>query len=260
MPKPLQKSLQDYISKIKKRKTYSRKFRVPSRILSSSSKRKILRACKHPKTRSIAVVDAAATLADIDKFMFENFNSLYLEEDEEDDKKQKIQGNHRGLSSPGKVLLNEKTGTILLESPRFTDPPPDLCGSHRFFVGSSSSGSLITKSSTIASDDKGSSSATTAVGKMGADDFITILKYSPSPYNDFRNSMEELAEARLNDRGRVDWEFMEELLFCYLDLNEKKSYKYILSAFVDLVVVLREKSGGVSVKSRRGPSVGDRRK
>lgn len=106
MPKPLQKSLQDYISKIKKRKTYSRKFRVPSRILLSSSKRKILRACKHPKTRSIAVGDAAATLADIDKFMFENFNSLYLEDDDEDGKKQKIQGNDRGLSSPGKVLLN----------------------------------------------------------------------------------------------------------------------------------------------------------
>ncbi|XP_058192456.1 transcription repressor OFP14-like [Rhododendron vialii] len=257
MPKPLQKSLQDYISKIKKRKTYSRKFRVPSRILSYSSKRKILRACKHPKTRSIAVDDAAATLADIDKFMFENFNSLYLEDDEEDDKKQKIQENDRGLSSPD---YEEKIGTILLESPRFTDPPPDLCGSHRFFVGSTSSSSLITKSSTIASDDKGSSSATTAVGKMGADDFITILKYSPSPYNDFRNSMEEMIEARLNDRGRVDWEFMEELLFCYLDLNEKKSYKYILSAFVDLVVVLREKSGRVPVKSRRGPSAGDRRK
>lgn len=72
--------------------------------------------------------------------------------------------------------------------------------------------------------------------------------------------MEEMVEARLNDRGRVDWEFMEELLFCYLDLNEKKSYKYILSAFVDLIVVLREKSGRVSEKSRRGPSVGDRRK
>ncbi|KAF7124913.1 hypothetical protein RHSIM_Rhsim12G0198400 [Rhododendron simsii] len=228
-----------------------------ARILSSSSKRKILRACKHPKTRSIAVGDVAATLADIDKFMFENFNSLYLEDDKEDDKKQKIQENDRGLSSPDD---EEKAGTILLESPRFTDPPPDLCGSHRFFVGSSSSSSLITKSSTIASDDKGSSSATTAVRKMGADDFITILKYSPSPYSDFRNSMEEMAEARLNDRGRVDWEFMEELLFCYLDLNEKKWYKYILSAFVDLIVVLREKSGRVSEKSRRGPSVRDRRK
>ncbi|KAF7123669.1 hypothetical protein RHSIM_Rhsim12G0198200 [Rhododendron simsii] len=99
-----------------------------------------------------------------------------------------------------------------------------------------SSGSLITKSSTIASDDKGSSSATTAISKMGADDFITILKYSLSRYNGFKNSMEEMIEAGLNDRGRVDWEFLEVLLFCYLDLNEKKSYKYILSAFVDLII------------------------
>ncbi|KAG5523413.1 hypothetical protein RHGRI_035276 [Rhododendron griersonianum] len=66
--------------------------------------------------------------------------------------------------------------------------------------------------------------------------------------------MEEMIEARLNDRGRVDWEFMEELLFCYLDLNEKKSYKRILSAFVNLFAVLQEKSGGVPVILRRGPS------
>ncbi|KAF7124663.1 hypothetical protein RHSIM_Rhsim12G0198100 [Rhododendron simsii] len=103
-------------------------------------------------------------------------------------------------------------------------------------------------------------SATTAVSKMGADDFITILKYSPSLHSDFRNSMEEMIEARLNDRGRVDWEFMEELLFCYLDLNEKKSCKRILSNFVNLIVVLREKSGRVPVISQRGPSAGDRRK
>lgn len=106
MQKPLQKSFQDYISKIKKRKTYSHKFSVPSKILLSSSKRKILRACKHPKTRSVAVEDVAATLADVDQFLFDNFKSLFLEDDDEDDKKKKIQENDRGLSSPGEVLLN----------------------------------------------------------------------------------------------------------------------------------------------------------
>lgn len=85
---------------------------------------------------------------------------------------------------------------------------------------------------------------------LNADDFITLVTYSPSPYDDFRQSMQEMMEARLNDQGKINWEFMEELLFCYLDLNDKKSYKYILSAFVDQIVVLRENSGRVPAISR----------
>ncbi|CAI9779969.1 unnamed protein product [Fraxinus pennsylvanica] len=79
--------------------------------------------------------------------------------------------------------------------------------------------------------------------KIGPEDFFTVLTYSPSPYDDFRQSMHEMIQARLENNGKVDWEFMEELLFCYLNVNAKKSYRYILSAFVDLVLVLRENCG-----------------
>ncbi|XP_027184179.1 zinc-finger homeodomain protein 2-like [Coffea eugenioides] len=47
---------------------------------------------------------------------------------------------------------------------------------------------------------------------------------------------------------------MEELLFCYLNLNDKKSYRFILRAFVDLIVVLRENSSGAPAKSRSARS------
>ena len=87
---------------------------------------------------------------------------------------------------------------------------------------------------------------------MNPDDFIAVLKYSPSPYEEFRDSMQEMIEARLEYNGRVGWEFMEELLFCYLNLNDKKCYKYVLSAFVDLIVVLRENSGRIPARSRSG--------
>ncbi|KAM3267704.1 hypothetical protein P3S67_032122 [Capsicum chacoense] len=107
------------------------------------------------------------------------------------------------------------------------------------------------------SDDTGSTSAittttttTTNETVLNPDDFITLVTYSPSPYDDFRQSMQEMMEARLNDQGKINWEFMEELLFCYLNLNDKKSYKYILSAFVDQVIVLRENSGRVPAISR----------
>lgn len=86
MPKKLQKSLQDYLSKIKKP---TPQLQFPNPQTFSSSKSWILSGCKHPKTLSFAIdrkqvhgvgnnEDAAATLADIDRFLFENFRSLYL--------------------------------------------------------------------------------------------------------------------------------------------------------------------------------------
>lgn len=41
-----------------------------------------------------------------------------------------------------------------------------------------------------------------------------------------------MMEARLNDQGKINWEFMEELLFCYLNLNDKKSYKYMVHLWI----------------------------
>lgn len=114
---------------------------------------------------------------------------------------------------------------------------------------------VAARASMTISDDTGSTSAITTTNTtnetvLNPDDFITLVTYSPSPYDDFRQSMQEMMEARLNDQGKINWEFMEELLFCYLNLNDKKSYKYILSAFVDQVIVLRENSGRVPAISR----------
>ncbi|PSR96117.1 Transcription repressor like [Actinidia chinensis var. chinensis] len=261
MPKPLPKSLQDYLSKIKKKQKNSH-INFRSRILSSSGG--ILRGCKHPKTPSLAFDsnskeaasnDAAATLADIDRFLFENFRSLYLNADEEEIKKCD-KDDHEG-----------KTCEVSFEFPGFVDPPSSLCGAHRFFVGPSSSSSLVKESRTSATtaEDTNSTSTITAISDVakqvtGPDDFIAVFTYSPSPYDDFKHSMEGMIAARMHQNGKVDWEFMEELLFCYMDLNDKKSYKHILSAFVDLIVVLRENSSKVPMRSRRNRLVGDRRK
>jgi uncharacterized protein (TIGR01568 family) len=78
------------------------------------------------------------------------------------------------------------------------------------------------------------------------DNCVALLSYSPSPYDDFRRSMQELVESKYgkleNNHRKIDWDFMEEILFCYLNLNEKKSHKFILSAFVDLITVMRRNS------------------
>lgn len=226
MPKQIQKSLQDCLSKLK----------LPNKQIQFP-----LSGCKHVRTTSFAATGKEAkendgvTLSDIDRFLFENFKSLYQEECEEG-------------------IMRKKT-PFLFDSPRLLEPPPpeNLCGSARFFVESGSSSSRITdepfsasaSASASATNDSSTPSeeAPEADGSLAPEDFIALLTYSPSPYDDFRRSMQEMVEVRVEHNGKVDWAFLEELLFCYLDLNNKKSYRYILRAFVDVIVVLRESSG-----------------
>ncbi|KAJ6947322.1 transcription repressor OFP14 [Populus alba x Populus x berolinensis] len=247
MPKKLQKSLQDYIYKIK---NPTQNIQLSSNSF-SNSKNWILRGCKHPRTLSFAVAGnqnksrdeedeekgGAATLSDVDRFLFENFRSLYINDDDGNSQKESDRRSRGGDQAPS---MNE----ILIDSPRYIDPPLDLCGSHRFFMErGSSSGSLVEEArSRIASNDPKQVRL--------PDDCIAVLTYSPSPYDDFRRSMQEMVEEKLQNNGKVDWDFMEELLLCYLNLNEKTSHKFILSAFVDLVVGLRKNPDKVPVRSR----------
>uniref|UniRef100_A0A2N9I2D2 Transcription repressor n=1 Tax=Fagus sylvatica TaxID=28930 RepID=A0A2N9I2D2_FAGSY len=236
MPKKLQKSLHDYLTKMKKPTPH---IQFPSNSF-SSSKNWILSGCKHPKTLSFAIDSnqdkaginddddddddddnddhddnnkGAATLSDIDRFLLENFKSLYINEHEDVDN-------------------NGKRGKEKHEA--------------RMSVSTTSEdvGSTSTSTSTTQND------RTKGKGVMLPDDSIAVLAYSPSPYDDFRRSMQEIVEARMRNHGKVDWDFMEELLFCYLNLNEKKSYRYILSAFVDLIIVLRQNSDRIPERSR----------
>ncbi|KAK4413876.1 Transcription repressor OFP14 [Sesamum alatum] len=145
----------------------------------------------------------------------------------------------------GEAARTSETTSSLSKSPRFLDPsPPEkLRGSPRFFVASGSSSSLITdeacSSSASAADDSSTAKETEKIGAedSSAPDDIVILTYSESPYEDFRRSMQEMVETHLEHGGVLDWELMEELLFRYLDLNNEKSYKYILRAFLDLAIV-----------------------
>ncbi|KAI4355661.1 hypothetical protein L6164_004410 [Bauhinia variegata] len=259
MPKKLQKSLHDYVFKIKIPRP---QIQLPSNSF-SSSKKWVLSGCKHPKTSSFAIDERneangvtnnngdAATLTDVDRFLFENFKSPYIRDDEDTDT-----DNTKRVSEKKREEA-PKLGPILFDSPRFTDPPPDLCGSNRFFVKPALSGSLLEDTLTSTGDDASSSTTLNdssldshhhlrekqAAGHAIPNDWIAVLTHSPNPYEDFRQSMRDMVKARSRSHGSVDWDFMEELLFCYLNLNDKKSYKFILSAFVDLVVVLRQHKG-----------------
>ncbi|XP_022953852.1 transcription repressor OFP14-like isoform X2 [Cucurbita moschata] len=257
IPKKLQKSLQDYLAKIKKP---TPQIQFPNPQTFSSSKSWILSGCKHPKTLSFAIdqketdgvgnnENAAATLADVDRFLFENFRSLYLKEDEECVER-KVGGGGGGGGRDGKNHRGVSPESLV----------DSYDGSHRFFFSPGLSESLPDDSQAESLENAGSSSSSLICEDRGKDpklpsDCIVILRQSSNPSEEFRQSMQEMMDAHTKQHKKVDWEFMEELLFSFLNLNDKKSYKYILNAFVDLIVILRQKAEEAPTKPRTVRSV-----
>ncbi|XP_010539496.1 PREDICTED: transcription repressor OFP14-like [Tarenaya hassleriana] len=274
MTKQLQKSLHDYLSKIKKE---TGKIHLSSRSF-SSSKNWVLSGCKHPKSLSFSSNGKhrrkrgskskseskdyededdggqAATLSDIDRFLEENFKSLCVRDHDDDDgvtdsaRRKKKLGESDGDDDDNDDRFRRAWGPALYDSPEPWRSEP-----MKEEVRPSMTATTTTAPKTSMTEDIPSSSNSSAFGYGGRsgettpsavlpENCIAVLRYTPDPQEDFRQSMVEMVEARLGAREwDVDWDFMEELLFCYLDLNEKKSHRYILSAFVDLVIVLRQK-------------------
>uniref|UniRef100_A0A7N0V3K1 Transcription repressor n=1 Tax=Kalanchoe fedtschenkoi TaxID=63787 RepID=A0A7N0V3K1_KALFE len=64
---------------------------------------------------------------------------------------------------------------------------------------------------------------------------VTLLSMeSSNPYLDFKKSMEEMVEAH----GVRGWDWLQELLGCYLKVNRKSNHGFIIGAFVELLVSL----------------------
>ncbi|CBI36154.3 transcription repressor OFP14 [Vitis vinifera] len=270
MPRKIQKSLQDYLSKLKKPTPH---IQLSANNALSASINRMLLGCKYPKTLIDVDRDQtnsrgsdhghAATLSDIDRFLFENFRSLYQKNDDDDDD----DDDTKKREEEEEEEEEEKPGGVLFESPRIMDPTSNICSCHRFFTTPCSSSSLMedaraslaVSSEGIASSYATSSTSTVDCSSSSSNDIkevlaphdcIAVLTNSPNPYVDFRLSMQEMIEARLHSHEKVDWDFMEDLLFCYLNLNDKDSHKYILQAFVDLICVLRQKTDKVSMNAR----------
>ncbi|XP_077252606.1 transcription repressor OFP14-like [Tasmannia lanceolata] len=290
MSKGLQKSLQNYISKLKNNTQPLQN--TPNPLKSTS---RLLSACKNPKTPSFAVdqnqsngQDNALTLTDIDRFLIENFNSLYTDDQNRDDDNHmeengydksslilsespkffkvppNLHSSQRFFVSPGtsnslvdSSVLTTSDGddepptrphhtdengcdqsVILSESPKFFKVPPNLHSSQRFFVSpAGTSNSLVDEARSI--DEASSSDGDDELPTL-PHHTVAVLTSSQDPYDDFRRSMQEMVEVRQGaHRQPLDWDFLEELLFCYLKLNEKKVHKYILGAYMDLMVSFR---------------------
>ncbi|WOL10870.1 transcription repressor OFP14-like [Canna indica] len=236
--KGLQKSLQIYLSKLKKVPSHLHipNSSHPNKPVVAAANWRLLSACKYPQTPSFAEgrdrPDPAATLSDIDRFLHENFHSLYAPEDPAED-----------FSS---------------ESPRYDeDPPPDAFrSSERFFVSPDTSNSLLEEAQLPSAG----SSRTSDAGPAAPGGRVAVTTFSKDPYHDFRRSMQDMVEEQHADRHQdLDWDFMEELLFCYLELNDRCLHRYILRAFADLTVsfrLRRQRTAPADEKVSRGSDKG----
>lgn len=169
--KGIRKALRTQLSKLKKMPSNLVSFSNSGHLAASAAHR-LLSACKHPRTPSMdAGRHPGATLSDIDRFLRDNFHSLYAHDDE---------------APPGSAPW--------------------------------------------------SSSSSEEEEENGKSEGVAVTTVSVDPYRDFRRSMEEIAEARHAEAADLDWDFMEELLLCFLELNHGRVHKHILRAFADFAV------------------------
>ncbi|XP_041017574.1 transcription repressor OFP12-like [Juglans microcarpa x Juglans regia] len=109
--------------------------------------------------------------------------------------------------------------------------------SHRFFFSSPGRSNSIVES-TIDESNLPPIIAAAQKPEKVFNNGVPVPKYSPDPYADFRRSMQEMVEARELVDVKSNWEFLHELLLCYLALNPKNTHKFIVGAFADLLVSL----------------------
>ncbi|KAK7280117.1 hypothetical protein RJT34_25179 [Clitoria ternatea] len=76
---------------------------------------------------------------------------------------------------------------------------------------------------------------------------VKVPKYSLNPYVDFLRSMQEMISSHQVLDVRKDWDYLHELLLCYLALNPPHTHKYIVHAFTDLIVQLLSSSSTSSL-------------
>ncbi|XP_065859237.1 transcription repressor OFP12-like [Euphorbia lathyris] len=147
----------------------------------------------------------------------------------------------KSLSTPSTYSFSSS------DSDSDSNSPPDLAAiiaSQRFFFTSPGRSNSIIEPLEAAPESSPSS----------LDGGIAVKKYSPDPYADFKDSMQEMIEARNIKDVRSNWGYLHELLCCYLNLNPKHTHKIIISAFSDIIVCLLSSSESDAVKKNGGDS------
>ncbi|KAL4282626.1 hypothetical protein GQ457_16G028950 [Hibiscus cannabinus] len=150
-------------------------------------------------------------------------------------------------STSNKSLFTPSTATATTSESDPDHSTPDFAtvfASQRFFFSSPGMSNSI-----IESPDTRPEPETKA--PPAVDGGVAVKKYSPDPYKDFRVSMQEMIEARNLTDVNKDWDFLHELLLCYLTLNPENTHKFIVTAFADIVVCLLSSSSSSDTPENR---------
>ncbi|XP_059630420.1 transcription repressor OFP12 [Cornus florida] len=161
--------------------------------------------------------------------LIKNFNSLYdLTSD-----------------STSKSLTSSADDFLSSSDDSDTESPPDFAtvfASQRFFFSSPGRSKSIFESPDQSPPEEQHDALVTGG--------VAIQTYSPDPFSDFRRSMQEMIEARELFDVNANWEYLHELLLCYLTLNAEHTHKFIIGAFADLIISLLSSTDN---DSRRKP-------
>nr|AAQ56281.1 ethylene receptor [Litchi chinensis] len=167
-----------------------------------------------------------------ESILIKNFNSLY------------DYNNSTTFDPTSKSLILTQSSSSTLSYEPDSDSEPDFAtvvASQRFFFTSPGSSNSIIESSpsiaTLESSDTSVSMISHGVNQSlnnfsdrsllkswkspSVKDSVAVPTYSPDPYLDFRQSMQEMVEARDLVDVRSNLDYLHELLLCYLALNPK---------------------------------------
>ncbi|CAL1382989.1 unnamed protein product [Linum trigynum] len=177
--------------------------------------------------------------------LFKSYNSLFEEA-------------QPPTTPPPRVSSASSSSTSSSGEPDFAT----VYASQRFFFSSPGrSNSIVDSSSTDLTDCIVAEADRREVSpppppEIAVKDGVAVPTYSPDPYRDFRQSMQEMVDATRGRGGLVDvgssWEYLHELLLSYLALNPKTTHKYIVCAFADLLVNLLSSTTATATETRGG--------
>ncbi|XP_057978874.1 transcription repressor OFP13 [Malania oleifera] len=172
-------------------------------------------SCKHPKTHSFRAGGET---------MFRTVNSVFLD----------------GVDTPESLFTNSS------ESASCWMELEELCSGEESLEMIVRGGARAER---LFFEPRGGTSSILEAAKAGGEspfgESVMLAMESEDPYGDFRRSMEEMVECH----GLKDWEYLEQLLGCYLRMNGRNNHGFIVGAFIDLLFGLSSSSDAGSASS-----------
>ncbi|KAL4015575.1 hypothetical protein IC575_023163 [Cucumis melo] len=176
-------------------------------------------SCKHPKTLSFRSQN---------DLVFKTVNSIFFDQPFETitTTTTTTPDYSSSLHTNSSDSVSATNSTPAMDSEESLETVVRGARSERLFFEPDDTSSILEKSKPIESVE------TDELPRSGFKESLIVSIESENPYEDFRKSMGEMVESH----GVKDWDGLEELLGWYLKANWKNNHRFIIGAFVDLLI------------------------